>query len=101
MPAGRVSVSVAVSVAALALLLPSVRFSVEVAPEAIDPGAKDLASVGAAGLTVRLALDAAALLPALVCRAPAAMVLIAAPGVLEVTETAIEQPPAGMVAPLA
>ncbi len=101
MPAGSVSVRIDESVAAVALLLPSVSVRVEVAPEVIEVGAKALASVGAAALTVSVALAALALLPSLVASAPAARVLVAVPGVLEVTETAIVQPPAGIGAPLA
>jgi hypothetical protein len=101
MPAGSVSVITDESVAAVALLLPSVSVSVEVAPEAMLVGLNDLAIVGAAALTVSVALAAAALLPWLVWSAPAARVFVATPGVAEVTVTEIEQPPAGRVAPLA
>ncbi len=42
-----------------------------------------------------------ALLPAFVCRSPAAIVFVAAPAVLEVTFTITVQPPAGMLVPFA
>src|SRR5208282_749408 len=101
MPAGKVSASPAVSVAAVGLTLPSVRVNVEVPPDAMVAGANALVIVGASGLTVRVALAAPALLPSLVCKAPAATVLVAAPMVLDVTDTEIVQPPEGIEAPFA
>ena len=100
-PAGSESVNAAVRFVAALLPLPRLSVSVEVVPEAIEVGAKDLLIVGAAALTVRLALAGAALLPCPVARAPAARVLVAAPGVIDVTATLMLQPPAGRVAPLA
>jgi hypothetical protein len=75
-PAGKVSVSAAERLAADVLALVSVIVRVDVPPAAIGLGEKPFASVGAAVFTVRLALAAAALLPWLVCSAPAAMVLV-------------------------
>jgi hypothetical protein len=100
-PAGSVSLRAAVSVAAVALVFAKLRVSVEVPPDAMVVGAKDLATVGAAALTVSVALAAVALLPWLVASAPTAIVLVEVPGVVEVTFTAIVQPPEGSVAPLA
>ncbi len=89
------------SVAAVELLFESVSVNVLVAPEAIVAGLKLLAMVGAAAVTVSVALAALGLLPRFVARAPAGILLVCAPGVFEVTATEIVQPPAGSVAPLA
>ena len=101
-PAGNVSTSAAPSVAAVALLFESVIVRTLVPPDTIDAGAKDLATVGALAVTVKLAVAAAALLPLLVCNAPAAMVLVTVPGVLLVTLAVMVQVPGappGIVAP--
>ena|SRR5271163_1012805 len=100
-PAGNVSVNTALSVAAVALLLPNVSVSVDVPPLATVLGVKLLPSVGAAASTVREAVTVTGLLPRLVCSAPAGILLTAVPGVFDVTSAVIVQPPAGIVAPLA
>ena len=101
-PAGSVSTSAALSVAAVALLLVSVMVRILVPPAAIDAGANALVTVGTLAVTVKLAVAAAALLPLLVCNAPAAIVLVTVPGVLLVTLAVIVQEPGappGIVAP--
>ena len=62
-PAGRVSVNTAESVAAVALVLPSDMVRVEVLPEVILVGLKALLIVGAVAVTVRVSEAGAALLP--------------------------------------
>jgi len=101
-PAGNVSTKAALKVAAVALLLVSVIVSTLVPPAAMLAGANAFATVGALAVTVNVADAAAALLPKLVCNAPAAIVLVATPGVLLVTFAVIVQlpgAPPGMVAP--
>jgi hypothetical protein len=74
-PVGRVSVSEVLKVATLAFVLDSVIVRVETPPVTMVAGLKALPSVGAtfAGLvTVKVATAGAALLPLLVCKAPAA-----------------------------
>ena len=102
MPLGSVSTSAALSVAAVALLLVRVIVSTLVPPALIVAGAKALATVGALAFTVSVAVAGAALLPLFVCKAPAAIVFAAAPGVLLVTFAVIVQVPGvppGIVAP--
>ncbi len=73
-PLGNVSVSGAVRVAFVALVLLKVMVSVETPPALMVAGLKALVSFGAtlaAGLTVKIAEACAALLPLLVCNAPA------------------------------
>ena len=65
-PAGSVSTSAALSVAAVALLFVSVIVSTLVPPAAIVAGANAFATVGVFAVTVRFAVAAAALLPLLV-----------------------------------
>ena len=99
-PPGKVSVSAPVSVATLALALPSVMVSTLVPPGTMLAGSSVLATVGVL-VTVSGALVAAALLPLLVCKAPARMVLVTVPAVLLVTLTVMTQELlAGMVLPL-
>ena len=62
-PAGRVSVRITESVAAVALVLPNDMARVEVLPEEILEGLKDLLIVGAVAVTVRVSEAGAALLP--------------------------------------
>ena len=63
-------------------------------PTTSTAGVALFVTVSAGGeLTVRLAVAAAALLPTLVCKAPAAMVLVTVPGVLLVTFAVIVQVP--------
>ena len=83
-----------------ALPLASVILSTAVAPTATVDGLKDLVAAGAKG-TLKLALAALALLPALVTRAPAASVLVKLPPVLATTSATTVQPPGGMLAPAA
>ena len=75
-PVGSVSVSVAVSAAAVVLGFESEIVRVDSPPAATVAGAKALVSDGEAPVTVRFAVAAAALLPLLVCSAPAAMVFV-------------------------
>ena|SRR5208282_6633575 len=100
-PAGNVSVSTALNVAAVALLLPNVSVSVDVPPLVIVLGLKPFPIVGAVAVTFSEAVAGVPLLPSLLCSAPAGIVLTAVPGVFDVTPTVIVQPPAGIVAPLA
>ncbi len=76
-PAGKVSISGAVRVAATRLGLLKTMVSVETPPSAMLIGMKPLASVGAAGggTAVRVAVTGAALFPLLVCKTPARSVL--------------------------
>src|ERR1700756_4124703 len=74
--------------------------SVVVPPEAMDAGVKVFVTVGGVYTSME-ALAAGALLPALVCRRPAATVLVAVPAVDDVTFTITVQPPAGIEVPLA
>jgi hypothetical protein len=75
-PLGNVSVSDAVRVAIALLGLFKVMVRVEVPPARIVAGLKDLLSVGGiTGRTVKVATAGAALLPLLVCKAPAASAL--------------------------
>ena len=75
-------------------------FSTEIAPTATVEGVNDLVAAGANG-TLKLALAAEALLPALVTSAPAASVFVNVPPVLATTFAMTVQPPAGMLLPLA
>ena len=75
-PLGNVSVSVAVRVAIALLGLLKVMVRDELPPARMVPGLKDLLSVGGiTGRTVKVATAGAALLPLLVCKAPATRAL--------------------------
>jgi len=75
-PPGNVSVSGAVRVAIALLGLFKVMVRVELPPARMVAGLKDLLSVGGiTGRTVKVATAGAALLPLLVCKAPAANAL--------------------------
>ena len=100
-PAGSVSVKAAVNACAAPVLLASVMVNVLVPPTPMVAGVKLLVGAGTVA-TVRFAVAAAALLPLLVCNAPAAIVLVTVPTVLLVTLAVIVQEPgapAGIVAP--
>ena len=102
MPAGSVSISADVSSAAVALLLPSEMVRVLTEPPAIAEGENCFATVGGAKVTFRSAVTGPALLPRFVCSVLAARLLVAVPGVAEVTSRLMTQPVvAGMTAPLA
>ena len=102
MPAGSVSISADVSSAAVALLLPSEMVRVLTEPPAIAEGENCFATVGGAKVTFRSAVTGPALLPRFVCSVLAARLLVAVPGVAEVTSRLMAQPVvAGMTAPLA
>ena len=58
-----------------------------VPPAAMVAGRNALVTVGGTATTLRVALDAAALLPVLVVNAPAEIVLVYVPAVLAVTYT--------------
>ena len=92
MPLGSESTSAALNVAAVALLLVNVIVNTLVPPGAIVVGLNAFATVGAV-VTVKVAVAAVALLPLFVCKAPAAMVFGAAPGVLLVTFAVIVHVP--------
>ena len=101
-PDGRVSVKALAKVAGRELLLPSVKMSVLVFPASAVVGLKVFDTVGAAiGVTTSVAVAGVALLPNVVCSAPAATVLVTVPRVEDVMLTAMLQPTAGTVAPLA
>ncbi len=95
-PDGIASVNAELSVAAVALALPSVSVSVAVPPAAMEAGVMDLLSVGAEAVTVSGALAAGAE-PTLVCSVP--VVLVTAPGMDDVIVTMIVHAPAGMLTP--
>ena len=100
--AGKVSVSAAVRVRAAAVVLPRLMVSVEVSPDLMVAGAKDLLTDGPGGaVTVSGEVAGVGLLPPLVCSAPVGMVLTYAPGTVLVTLTMMVQPPTGMDAPKA
>ena len=100
-PAGKVSSTWTVVMApGLAAGLVRLRVSEALPPAVMLAGLKLLATVGAV-YTLVVELAAAALLPALVVKAPAARVLVLAPAVLEVTLMMMVQPPAGMLVALA
>jgi hypothetical protein len=79
MPLGKVSVNVAVRPMAAALELLTVMVSLETPPAAIFTGLNALVTVGGAApgpTAARGAVAGAALFPPLVCRVPAAIVLV-------------------------
>ena len=79
-PLGNVSMSCAVRSAIVSLVLIKVMVSVETPPALMVAGLKDLPSatpsVGVLVLTVKVATAGAALLPLLVCKAPAGIELM-------------------------
>ena len=99
-PAGNTSSRFALSVMGATLLLPKVMVTTLVPPALIVPGVKLFITVGALALTVKFAFAGLVLLPKLVVKVFAAMVLVTVPAVLEVTSTSIVQPPPGMMEPL-
>src|SRR5581483_4200145 len=94
-PLGNVSVSGAVRFAAVLFALLKVMVRVEAQPVLIVAGLKALPSVGAmlVETTVKVAMAGAALLPLLVCKAPAAIESMKLPPLGAVTCTFIVQEP--------
>ena len=104
MPTGNVSVSGAISRAAVLLELRKVMVRVEFPPAVTMAGLKDLRRVGGTlegmGVTVNVATAAPVLLPLLVCSAPLGNVLTKAPVELAVTfAVTVQEPFAGMEPP--
>src|SRR6185295_13461057 len=95
-PAGIGSANIAVSVSAAVPGLPNVMVNVAVPPATIVAGVMLLASVTASSVTVSGAL-AGGVVPASVCKL--LVVLVTVPGVDDLIETTIVQPPGGMVDP--
>ena len=95
-PAGMGSVNAAVNDCATALTLPIVSVSVAEPPDTMVAGEIVLASVSGAAVTVSGAL-AAGVVPAPVTTV--LVVLVTAPGVVDVSVTMIVQPPGGMLEP--
>jgi hypothetical protein len=103
-PLGSVSTSGAVKVAIEPLALFRVMVSVELPPAMTEVGLNDLLSVGGTagmGVTTRVATAGAALLPLLVCKAPAAIELKKLPEFGAVTFTVtVHDPLAGIEPPV-
>jgi hypothetical protein len=100
-PLGRESIRGAVMVAMVLLGFVKVIVRVEVPPAVIVAGLNDLLSTGAtfAGVTVNVEIAGPALLPLLVCNAPAATVFTKLPAFAAVTNTVTLQEPLAGIAP--
>jgi hypothetical protein len=102
MPLGNVSVSGALNLAGALFALLRVMVRVEIPPNGIEAGLKDLRRLGETlAVTAKVALAATVLLPKLVGRAPADSVLVKAPAELVVTFTVtVQEPLAGIEPPV-
>ena len=102
MPLGNVSLSGALNLAGALFELVRVTVSVEIPPNGMDAGLKDLRRLGETlAVTVRVAPAAPVLFPMLVCSAPTDSVLRKAPAEFVVTFTVtVQEPLAGIEPPV-
>ena len=102
MPLGNVSVSGALNLAEALFELLRVMVRVEIPPNGMEAGLKDLRRLGETlAVTVKVAPAAPVLLPMLVCSAPTDSVLMKAPAEFALTFTVtVQEPLAGMEPPV-